>query len=98
LSAADVPAGKVGDLSEILSHPHIRGRDLLLDIDDVPGIDRAIKVPNVGFKLAGGGQPKVRPPPLPSANTREVLQELGYAIDEIERLAQRGAIAASADR
>jgi CoA:oxalate CoA-transferase len=98
LSAADVPAGKVRDLSEILSHPHLRGRDLLLDIESVPGIDRSIKVPNVGFKLAGGGRPTVRPPPLPSANTREVLQQLGYAMDEIERLAQRGAIATSADR
>jgi CoA:oxalate CoA-transferase len=97
LSAADVPAGKVRDLSEILSHPHIRGRDLLLDIDSVPGIDRPIRVPNVGFKVGGGGRPTMRPPPLPAADTREVLQELGYAMDEIERLVQRGAIARSAD-
>jgi CoA:oxalate CoA-transferase len=98
LSAADVPAGKVRDLSEILSHPYIRGRELLLDIDNVPGIERSIKVPNVGFKLGGRGRPLLRPPPLPAADTREVLQELGYAVDEIERLAQHGAIATSADR
>jgi CoA:oxalate CoA-transferase len=98
LSVADVPAGKVRDLSEILCHPHIHGRDLLFDIDNVPGIERSIKVPNVGFKRGGGGRPTLRPPPLPSADTREVLQELGYAMEEIEGLAQRGAIATSADR
>jgi CoA:oxalate CoA-transferase len=93
LSAADVPAGRVRDLSEILGDPHIRGRDLLLEIDRVPGIERTIKVPNVGFKLGSGGRPALRPPPLPSADTREVLQELGYAADEIDRLEQRGAVA-----
>jgi CoA:oxalate CoA-transferase len=92
LSAADVPAGKVRDLGEILFDPYIESRDLLLEIDRVPGIQRSIKVPNVGFKLGGGGRPLPRPPPLPSANTREVLQELGYAEEEIGRLEQQGAV------
>jgi CoA:oxalate CoA-transferase len=94
LSAADIPAGKVRDLGEILGDPHIGRRDLLVEIDRAPGIERAIKVPNVGFKLGSGGRPALRPPPLPSADTREILQELGYAADEIEQLEQRGAVAA----
>ena len=93
LSAANIPAGKVRDLGEILDDPHIGDRNLLLDIDRVPGIDRAIKVPNVGFRLGSGARPALRPPPLPAADTREILQELGYAADEIDRLEQRGAVA-----
>jgi formyl-CoA transferase len=95
LSAADVPAGKVRDISEILFDPHIHTRDLLLEIDHVPGIDRSIKVPNVGFKLGGSSQPTLRPPPLPAANTSEVLQELGYTVHEIERFERLGVVATS---
>jgi CoA:oxalate CoA-transferase len=95
LSAADVPAGKVRDLREILMHPHLAGRDLLLEIARVPGIERSIKVPNVGFKLEDGPHAPVRPPPLPAAHTRDVLRELGYGDQEIEALEQCGAVACS---
>jgi len=95
LAGADVPAGKVRGLQEILHHPHLSSRDLLLGIDGVPGIDRDINVPNVGFKLGGKMQFKMRPPPRPSANTREVLLELGYGEPEIEALELSGAVSRS---
>jgi CoA:oxalate CoA-transferase len=92
LAAADVPAGKVRSLEEILAHPHLSTRDFFLGIDWVPGIGRKIEVPNVGFKLASAGEPPLRPPPLPGANTREVLEELGYGEQAISVLTISGAI------
>jgi len=94
-AAADVPAGKIRDLWEILHHPHVLGRGLLRQIDRVPGIERTLTVPNVGFKLDDESQSPLRPPPRPAANTREVLRELGYAEPEIDALEASGAVARS---
>jgi CoA:oxalate CoA-transferase len=94
LSAADVPAGKLRGLQDIMFHPHVMGRHILHTIERVPGIDRDIAVPNVGFKLGRAGS-KMRPPPLPFANTREILRELGYHDSEIGALELVGAVANS---
>jgi len=92
LAAAEVPAGKVRGLREILDHPQLSRRDLLLNTDRVTGLDRAITVPNVGFKLAGTAHPRMSPPPLPSAHTREILLELGCGDAEIAALEASGAV------
>jgi CoA:oxalate CoA-transferase len=92
LAAADVPAGKVRSLEEILGHPQLAARGFLLEMDRAPGIDRKITVPNVGFKLSGKTEPQLRPPPLPAANTREVLEELGYGEQAIRVLMMSGAM------
>jgi CoA:oxalate CoA-transferase len=93
LAAADVPAGKIRGLEEILRHPHLAGRNLLLPLDGAPGIDRPIVVPNVGFKLSSARAPALRAPPLPGADTHDVLRELGYGEADIEALAASGTIA-----
>jgi CoA:oxalate CoA-transferase len=93
LAAVDVPAGKVRSLRDILGHPHLEHRDLLLETTATTGIEREIKVPNVGFKFGGSTAGRVQSPPLPFADTREVLTELGYGEAEIDALAATGAIA-----
>jgi CoA:oxalate CoA-transferase len=95
LAVVDVPVGKVRGAREILGHPHVAARDVLVEIDSVPGVDRAIKVPGVGFKLAETTRSPLRPPPLPFADTREVLREEGYSDQEIDALERDGAVACS---
>lgn len=93
LAEADIPAGKLRSLGEILYHPHLERRDFVLGIDEVPGVGRGIKVPGAGFKLASA-TPVPTAPPLPGADTRQILGELGYTDPEIEALEASGTVAA----
>lgn len=93
LAAVDVPAGKVRGLGEMLGHPHVASRGLMFATDHVPGIERDIRVPGAGFRLAGAPATGAVPPPLRGAHTREVLRELGYDDAAIDALAASGTVA-----
>lgn len=92
LSAAGVPASRVRDIAEILDHPHLAWREVLLQTPKIAGLDRTLRVPGVGFKLANGGQTVDRPPPQRGQHTVEMLNSLGYAAAEIDELIAAGAV------
>jgi crotonobetainyl-CoA:carnitine CoA-transferase CaiB-like acyl-CoA transferase len=89
LNDAGVAAGAVRDLSDAIALDHFDGRDLKIPLK-VPGIAREdVEVLNAGFRCAHD-QPGVdRPPPRLGEHTREVLAELGYPPDAIERIAEK---------
>ncbi len=93
LSAADVPAGRLRDVADILAHPHIDTREVLHEIADMPGVDQPVTVPGVGFKLADSGQKVTAPPPRLGEHSREVLARFGYSAADIDALAAEGVIA-----
>ncbi|SMF41417.1 Crotonobetainyl-CoA:carnitine CoA-transferase CaiB [Tistlia consotensis] len=95
LSAAGVPASRVRDLPEILDHPHLAWRQVLLDAPRIAGLDRGLRVPGVGFKLANGGQALDRPPPRRGQHSVEVLESLGCSVEEIDRLIAAGVVGVS---
>ncbi|MEK7874453.1 MAG: CoA transferase [Chloroflexota bacterium] len=53
LVAAHVPCGQVNDVSEVLSHPQVRARDMLVDMS-YPGIG-VIPINGLSVKLSGTG-------------------------------------------
>jgi len=87
-----VPAGEVLSIPEILDHPQIIERRLIKHFPTTPGIDREIAVVRAGFRLATGDPEPVSPPPSLGADTRQILEELGYDSDSIAKLRTDGAV------
>jgi crotonobetainyl-CoA:carnitine CoA-transferase CaiB-like acyl-CoA transferase len=90
LSKQDVPAGAVKDLDEALSDPQVIHRQMVDEIEH----------PEFGRVRQVGIIPKLSKTPgrirslgaMPGAHTVEILQDLGYDMESIERLGRDGII------
>ena len=92
LTALGVPAGVVMSVPEILEHNHTRHRGLLADFEDVAGIDRDISVVRTGFQTDGQPMKVDSPPPTLGQHNEDLLGELGYDRDAIDRFRREGVI------
>jgi crotonobetainyl-CoA:carnitine CoA-transferase CaiB-like acyl-CoA transferase len=92
LNEAGVPAGPVYSVPEALDHPQVRDRGMIASFEDAPGIGREIRLVRTGFKLNGQPPAVETPPPMLGQHTEEILTDLGYGIQEIDKLKQEGAI------
>ena len=84
------PAGAVQDSLEVLADPHLREREMVVDIHDpVRGDYQVIGCP---IKVAGNDV-EVQPPPLLGEHTEEVLAEvLGMTPSEVGALREEGVV------
>jgi crotonobetainyl-CoA:carnitine CoA-transferase CaiB-like acyl-CoA transferase len=82
--AADVPAGPVNAVDQVLADPHVRARGMV-DGFDHPTVGRFPALP-LPFKFAGFDQPALGRPPLLGEHTDALLGEVGFAADAIARL------------
>jgi len=90
LEAAKVPCGPINDLAEVFADPHVRERDMTVEMPHpLAGSVRVVASP---IKLAATPVRYRRPPPLLGADTEAVLAELGFDAAAIARLRARGAI------
>jgi crotonobetainyl-CoA:carnitine CoA-transferase CaiB-like acyl-CoA transferase len=87
-----VPAGEVLSIPRVLQHPQTTERDLVKRFGLVPGLDRDISVVRSGFRLASGDPEPTTPPPVLSADTDQILAELGYDQEAIRMLKHNGAV------
>jgi crotonobetainyl-CoA:carnitine CoA-transferase CaiB-like acyl-CoA transferase len=87
LAKAKVPAGKVRNLLETMSHPHVAERDVFVRAR-VPGLSEPATLAGAGFRFAHDGPVRENAVPAIGEHTEEVLRELGFeaaAIDEMRR-------------
>jgi crotonobetainyl-CoA:carnitine CoA-transferase CaiB-like acyl-CoA transferase len=84
LEQARIPAGPVPGLDSVLADPQVTARGLLRPIDfpwaeSVPIADTPIRLSETPGSIR-------RRAPLPGEHTDEILRELGYSTDAVERL------------
>jgi crotonobetainyl-CoA:carnitine CoA-transferase CaiB-like acyl-CoA transferase len=90
LDAADIPAGRIYSVADIVDDPHYAARDMILPTE-LPG-DVTVKMPGIAPKLSDTpGSVKWSGPTL-GQHTDEVLISLGMKAGEIAQLRRRGAV------
>ncbi|CAH0130952.1 Acetyl-CoA:oxalate CoA-transferase [Peribacillus sp. Bi96] len=89
LDGVGVPCGPIHTIDQILNHPQVEAREMMIDIEH-PNV-KDLKVPGFPVKLSETPSNVRRHPPLLGEHTDEVLGELGYSSTQIEEL-KRGKV------
>ncbi len=79
-----VPCGPIHSIDQILNHPQIKARDMILEIEHP--IVNELKVPGFPVKLSETPAILRHHPPLLGEHTDDVLSELGYSTEQIIEL------------
>ena len=85
LLAAGIPAGAVRAIPQVLTDPHTLHRDMVVQVEGVPGIGIPVKLSRTPGRAHSA-------PPRFGQHTRELLTEHGYGAAAIDALIARGSI------
>ena len=92
LTALGVPVGVVKSVPDILADAHTQHRGLIADFENVKGIDRDISVVRMGFQADYKPMAVATPPPTLGQHSEDLLGELGYDKETINRFRVEGVI------
>ena len=90
LDAADVPAGRIYSVADIVDDPHYAAREMILQTE-LPG-DVTVKMPGIAPKLSDTPGAVKWPGPTLGQHTDEVLAGLGLQAGDIAQLRRSGAV------
>lgn len=83
---ADIPAGCVNGLEDIMDDPHLRAIGFFRDYDHPT--EGPIIVPDTAYRFDGKSLPLRRHQPNLGEHNREVLSEVGFTNAEIDRISK----------
>jgi crotonobetainyl-CoA:carnitine CoA-transferase CaiB-like acyl-CoA transferase len=90
LEAAEVPAGRIYSVADIVADPHYQARDMLLDAALPGGV--SVKMPGIVPRLSDTpGEVRWQGPAL-GEHTDSVLSSLGFNAQDVARLRSEGAV------
>lgn len=90
LDAADVPAGRIYSVADIVDDPHYAAREMILPTE-LPG-DVTVKMPGIAPKLSDTPGAVKWPGPTLGQHTDEVLTDLGMQAGDIAQLRRSGVV------
>ncbi len=90
LGAAGVPCGPIYDMEQVYSDPHVKARDMMVELEDPDlGILKNIGIP-VKLSLTPGSI-RHRAPNM-GEHTEEILLQAGYSAGDVARLREEGVV------
>lgn len=94
LSSAGVACGPVFSAQQVIDDPHVRSRNMLVEIPRTDHVDDPVLVPGNPVKMSGVADgPDSMPPMLGEHSTAILRDELSMTDSEIARLKEAGVIA-----
>jgi len=90
LLGGKIPFGPVNTIADIFNDTHPRARGMLTEVE-YPGIDKAFAIVDTPIKMTGTPGGIRHRAPLLGEHTADILQDLGYDVDQIAALKAEGA-------
>ncbi|WP_460137437.1 CaiB/BaiF CoA transferase family protein [Pseudomonas sp. S1_E04] len=90
LEAAEVPAGRIYSVADIVNDPHYQARDMLLEAELPGGV--SVKMPGIVPKLSQTPGAVNWPGPALGQHTDDILGGLGLSGADIQRLKNSGVV------
>ena len=91
LNEAGIPCGSINTLDQVLTHPQVLARDMVVEVDHP--VAGKTKLTGIPVKLSDTPAGVHSPPPLLGEHTDEVLQGvLNFSVDEIQALRDEGVV------
>src|SRR4030095_10923957 len=88
LEQAQIANARVNSMREVWSHPKVRARERWTEIEAPAGVVQALLPPGIPDTFA----PRMDAVPALGQHSAQILAELGFSADEVERLRSEGAL------